>query len=73
MDPVSVGTDLVTIAAVVIAVVDAIKQVAPKQIHGIVTIGVAVLVGLLLSVITLPAGVVAGLVAVGVITTAKHV
>lgn len=70
---VELGTDLAVTAAVVIAIVDAVKQVLPEQVHGIVTIVIAVLVGWLLTLITLPAGVVAALVGVGVISTAKHV
>lgn len=67
------GTDILIIGAVVVAIVDAIKEVAPKHIHGLVTIAVAVVVGLVLSFITLPVGVVAGLSAVGIIKTARNI
>ena len=66
-------TDVVTIAAITIALVDAVKRLAPEQVHGLVTIVLAVLVGVGLSFITLPLGVVAALSAVGVITVARNV
>lgn len=67
------GTDLAVTAAVVIAVVDAVKQLLPEYVHGLVTILLAVLIGWGLTFVVLPAGVVAALVAVGVISTARNI
>lgn len=67
------ATELATIAAMTIALVDAVKILLPEAVHGLVTIILAVVIGLILTWVALPAGVVAALAAVGVITTAKRI
>lgn len=71
----------VFIGAIIIALTQAIKYVAPK-VNGAVTILVAVLVGALVGVIdqeigvtdvTVAQGVMVGLAAVGVVTTASRI
>lgn len=72
---------IIFIGAVVVAVVDAIKSLVPT-VQGAVTVLVAALVGLLIAVIdveigvtnlTIAEGVLAGLAASGVVSTAKRI
>lgn len=69
------------IGAAIIAVTEAIKDVAPK-VHGWVSVAVAALIGLLVAAfdaelgiasLTLAEGILAGLAAAGTVTVAKKV
>lgn len=63
-------------AAIVIAIVQAVKSIAPASVHGVVTIIVAAAVGAALALINngdLVTGIFEGLVGAGVITTASRI
>lgn len=72
----------VFLGAVIIAVTQAIKLVLPEKVHGVVTVAVAVLLGIVLALvdtevgvadITIAQGIMLALAAVGVHQTARQV
>lgn len=69
--------ETITSAAVIIAVVDAVKRITPIKIQGLVTIVVAIVVGVLYALIvkdtSLVDGAINGLIAVGITSTAKKI
>lgn len=69
--------ETVTSAAVIVAVVDAIKRLVPEKVQGLTTIVVAVLAGVVVAVVTgdtsVVQGAVNGLVAVGAVATVSRV